>query len=120
MKYLILLFLITSTATFASEDQRSPYYFEVTAHNGDGIFSLLRRYELLGPECNLHFFLRENSLSLEDQLIVGRKYKIPVLIYRYNGVSIRSTIDDSDWDKAVRIKQYNEKILANGLRSTSY
>lgn len=120
MKYLILLFLTTSITTYASEDQRSPYYFEVTAQNGDGIYSLLRRYELLGPECNLHFFLRENSLSLEDQLIVGRKYKIPVLIYRYNGVSIRSTIDDSDWDKAVRIKQYNEKILANGLRSTSY
>lgn len=120
MHKVVATILVMWTSAAFSFGMASPYYFEVEAESGDGIFSLLRRYELLEPSCNLDFFLSENELELDDPLIVGNKYKLPVLIYRYNGKSIRSTIGDYNWDKAVRIKQYNESILAKGVRSTHY
>ena len=45
---------------------------------------------------------------------------MPILIYRYDGKSIRTTIADSDYPRAVRIQQYNEKIRSAGLRQTRY
>ncbi|MBT8229199.1 MAG: N-acetylmuramoyl-L-alanine amidase, partial [Bacteroidia bacterium] len=64
--------------------------------------------------------LELNKMTIKDHLIVGRHYAIPVLIYDYNGTSIRTTIGIDDWDKAVRIKEYNDKILSKKLRRTNY
>jgi N-acetylmuramoyl-L-alanine amidase len=43
-----------------------------------------------------------------------------VLIYEYDGRSIRSTIGIDNWDLAVRIAKYNRALQARGLRSSSY
>lgn len=120
MRFGIFIFWQLLLLSGLNASSGSPYYFEVEAAPGDGIFSLLRRYQLLEPSCNLEFFLQKNTLKLEDPLITGKKYMLPVLIYRYDGASIRSTIVDQDWDKAVRIKRYNEGVLSAGLRSTHY
>lgn len=97
-----------------------PYYFKVEAHKGDGIFSLLRRYKLDKHPCNLEKFLELNQMQRNESLQLNKEYLIPVLIYAYNGTSIRSTIGDSDMEKALRIKSYNEYLLAQMLRQSSY
>ncbi|MBT8189755.1 MAG: N-acetylmuramoyl-L-alanine amidase, partial [Bacteroidia bacterium] len=102
--------------SFAAES----FYHSVKAEKGDGIFSLLRRYHLDDHQCNKDRFLELNKMTIKDHLIVGRHYAIPVLIYDYNGTSIRTTIGIDDWDKAVRIKEYNDKILSKKLRRTNY
>jgi len=65
-------------------------------------------------------FLDLNSLSAKAPLYRHKKYKLPIYLYNYNGKSIRSTIGIDDWDKAVRIKKYNEALLNKGLRSTHF
>ena len=97
-----------------------PYYHSVPVAQGDGVISLLRRYALTEHDCNLNQFYKLNNLESKDPLLKGVKYKIPVLIYAYNGQSIRSSIGINDWDKAVRIQKYNETLLASGLRKTHY
>ena len=72
-------------------------YFEVEVRSGEGIFSLLRKYKLLDNPCNLNKFLELNDKKSQSKLILGRKYKLPLLVYQYNGSSIRSTLGINDW-----------------------
>ena len=107
----LLLFL--STILLGTDVSRS--YYKTKPKSGDGIYSLLRRYHLLN-ECNLSHFYEINNLQGSSVLITGKDYKLPVYIYRYNGKSIRSTIDDPDLEKALRIKEFNEHLRRDGLR----
>ncbi|MDX1684004.1 MAG: N-acetylmuramoyl-L-alanine amidase [Saprospiraceae bacterium] len=116
----LLVTYITSLFLFLDPASNEPYYHSVHVNDGDGCWSLLRRYGLDDHSCNFDHFYRINDLKKEDVLIKGKKYKIPVLIYRYNGKSIRSSIGNDDWDKAIRIKEYNEMLLKRGLRRTHY
>ena len=114
-KFLIVT-LLMSTSLLAFE----PYYHSVKAKQGEGIYSLLRKYQLLDYTCNMAKFCELNDLKKDDALIVGRDYKLPIKIYEYNGMSIRTTIGIENWEHAVRIKDYNEKILEKNLRQTKY
>lgn len=99
---------------------QTPTYHKVEAINGDGILSLMRRYQLNTHECNFQQFYMLNKMTRNSSLQKGRSYYIPVLIYEYNGKSIRSTIKDDDWDKAIRIREYNKYILRADLRKQTY
>lgn len=98
---------------------QAPFH-EVKPKKGDGILTLLTRYKLQQYQCNIDKFYALNNLKKNAPLYTYKKYKIPVYIYKYNGKTIRSTVDISDWDKAVRIQMYNEDILKRGLRRTHF
>ncbi len=112
ISFLLVLFVANSAI---SQD-----YYRVKAAKGDGIFSLLRRYNLIDDKCNLEHFLDINNLRRNSKLKIGNLYKMPVLIYFYDGKSIRSTIGKNDLKKALRIQKYNESILRKGLRRKNY
>ena len=103
-----------------SPNEKEPAFHQVEAKSGDGIFSLLRRYKLDEQRCDIEKFLELNQLQRGDPLHLGKSYEIPVLLFDYNGVSIRSTIGDDDMEKALRIQAYNEYLLAQQLRTSSY
>lgn len=104
----------------ASVMAQSVPYHSTTARSGDGVYSLLRRYNLTKSACNLGKFYEINQLTKESTLLAGKEYLLPIYLYTYNGKSIRSTIGEDDWDKAVRIQKYNEAILAKGQRKTHF
>ena len=87
---------------------------------GDGVYSLLRRYNLNTSNCNIEYFKDINGLNSDLSLISDKSYKLPVFIYKYNGSSIRSTIEINDWDLARNIQSFNETLYTNGLRSKDY
>ena len=95
-------------------------YFTVKAVSGDGIYALMRRYGLDGNSCNFTKFYTLNSLKKNSHLIVGRTYELPILLYEFNGRTIRSTIGIDDWNLAVRIQDYNERMLAEKQRDQSF
>jgi N-acetylmuramoyl-L-alanine amidase len=96
------------------------YYFQAEAMAGDGALSMLKRYHLEGSNCNLDQFYQLNKLTTASPLYSGKKYYLPILIYRYNGKSIRTTIGDPDYQKAVRIQNYNGRLLSKNLRNQTY
>ncbi len=98
----------------------APYFYSVVAKAGDGITILLNRYELDEYECNMDKFLEMNNLSRKDLLFEGKEYKLPVMIYQYNGQSIRSTLGINDMEAAKRIANYNRIILNRNLRKSDY
>ncbi len=95
-------------------------FVRVPAATGDGIYSLLRRYQLDEHTCNFKRFYQLNRLQEDAFLIAGRDYLLPIMRYRFNGKTIRSSIGLDNWDVAVRIQEYNEKMLQAQLREASF
>ena len=101
-------------------EHAEPEYHKVPALQGDGVFSLLRRYQLDQYSCNHDEFYRINDMSRKDGLVVGKYYALPVLIYTYNGKTIRSSIGIEDWNTAKSIETYNDLMLEEGYQKESF
>ncbi len=109
----LLLSLVCISSTYADG---KPYYHKVPAKSGDSVESLMKRYLLHKHDCNYREFYLINKLEEGALLIKAKEYFIPVLIYDYNGKSIRTTVGLDGWEQAVRVKQYNERIKEKKLR----
>lgn len=87
---------------------------------GDGVYSILRRYQLDGHSCNFEKFYEINSLQKNARLRQGNSYLIPVFQYDFDGKTIRSSIGINDYDTALGIQKYNELLHEIGVKSSSY
>ncbi len=116
MKRLFVLSLVLLNVSLVwSQD-----YVRVVARPGEEVLSLLSWYKLHEYQCNFDKFYELNDLKADSKLKHNTVYKLPILLYRYNGKSIRTTIGDEDINKALRIKAYNEQMLEVGLMTTSF
>jgi N-acetylmuramoyl-L-alanine amidase len=95
-------------------------YLKIQAQKGDGINILLNRYNVAGFPCSVDTFLILNGLKRTDHLQLARTYRLPIYVYDYNDVSIRTTINNNNYDRAVFIQKYNEEMLNSGLRDFDY
>ena len=109
---LITLFLVSLRSV-------SQKWINVKANSGDNRILLLKKYSI-SDQCSKDKFLKLNTLNSDDFLIKGKSYKLPVKEYDYNGKSIRSTINISNYNQAKRIQLWNETIVKNGVKQKSY
>ncbi len=112
---IIVGFLFFTTTLFAGNEK----YLKVTPEKGEGVYAMLRRYSLETTACNLNKFKEINGLK-DLNLLKGKSYKLPIMIYKYNGKSIRSTLNNYDLKLAKRIQAFNEQAQKNGLRKKDY
>jgi len=117
-RFLITIFF--SSVAWSFLIAKDTTFLEASAKPGDGVYSFLRRYALDNYSCNFEKFYKLNKLSRNAKLIVGRTYKLPVIVYKFNGKTIRSTIGIDNWDLAIRIQTYNEEMLEQELREKSF
>ena len=108
--------IIISLPSLKAEDQ----FLQVEARSGDGIYSILRRYQLDNYSCNFQKFYKLNKLRRNSALKIGRKYFVPLLIYDFNGKNIRTSIGKDDYDLALSIQHYNEEMHELKIRETSF
>ena len=92
----------------------------VEAQSGDGIYSILRRYQLLDYGCNLPEFLRLNNLRNNQQLIRGRRYELPIDVTEFDGRTIRSSTGNDNYNRAYSIQLYNEGLTEAGIRPLDF
>lgn len=95
-------------------------YVTTIAKSGDDPVALLTRYNLHNYECNHSEFLRINNLRKGSPLKTAATYKLPMEVVVYNGKSIRTTLNITDWRVAKRIEIYNQLALAQGLRTDNF
>ena len=108
LKYTFLPIFLLCLSFVANAE---PSFHQVKAQDGDGVYSLLRRYNLDVYRCNFSKFYALNDLRKSATLVKGRSYYLPIFVYRYDGKSIRTTLGISDWDQAVRIQTYNNELV---------
>lgn len=115
---LLILLTFLSFTLFAQNYS----YMTVVAKKGDGIYTLLKKHQLSSSSKNRKHFvsLNQGNLTSNDGLILGKTYKLPILVYSYNGKSIRSTIDMWDYQKAKKIESYNYKLKSHGVKKSIY
>ena len=113
-RLMLLLLFACLSSTLRAE------HLTVVAQNGDGVFSVLRTYNLLEFPCNIKEFYRLNELRSGAKLYIGRTYKLPVEIYQFNGKTIRSSTENANYDRALDIQHYNEALLAKEVRKTDF
>jgi N-acetylmuramoyl-L-alanine amidase len=119
MTRLLTLFLLILVLG-AHRPPADPEFYTAKALPGDGVFSLLRRYDLDRNSCNVSKFYALNDLKNGSQLKVGQSYLLPIYIYDFDGKTIRSSVGIKDWETAKSIETYNEKMMKDGYRSSSF
>ena len=95
-------------------------YLTAVAQPGDDVAGLLTRYALFDYPCNVNQFFSINKLRVGSRIKAETTYKLPVEVVTYNGKSIRSTLNISDWKTAKRIEEYNKYALDEGLRPDNF
>ncbi len=115
-----LIFMFGIAWTTVSFSLNEPKFYKTNALPGDGVFSILRRYNLDRNSCNHDQFYKINKLKSGAQLKVGKTYFLPILIYSFNGKTIRSSIGIDDWNVAKSIEDYNNVMFKDGYRQKSF
>lgn len=114
-----ILILVVKLNFFIPNDNSGNFH-TVKAEKGDGVLSILRRFHLDKNRCNFDKFLELNQLSKESGLLEGKIYLVPILEKKFNGINIRSSLGIEDFDLAVEIQLYNEKMNSLKLKEKSY
>lgn len=117
LKITAIFFAVLFSFSFSFGETK---FYEVPALPGDGVYSLLRRYGLDNYSCNHSKFYALNKLKNGAQLKVGKTYALPILIYHFNGKTIRSSVGINDWNIAKKIEAYNDKMLKDGYRQKPF
>jgi len=111
-----LLVLCLSSALQAAD------YVTDSPKPGDGVFTILKRYQLMPSSSYIEKFneLNAGRLGEDGGLQIGRDYRLPIERHRFDGITIRSTLETDDYALAKRIQTYNETVHRLGLKPSPY
>lgn len=112
IRRLLIICILLAPFAFANAGSN----LSITVQKGDGIHTIMERYALAENACNMDSFLSLNRLGPTDYLLLDRKYRLPIMEVEYNGKSIRTTLGFDDYEKALRIQKFNEKLLEKGVK----
>lgn len=104
----------------ATQKDGSPVYLQTVAQNGENMEALLERFGLSDYDCNKDHFCKINNVKRTARLKPGSSYKLPIQLLKYNGKSIRTTLNITDWQVAKRIDNFNREALERGLREDNF
>lgn len=97
-----------------------PVWLQVKAQSGDDVPTLLDRFGLYDHACNISQFFKINKLPEDYRLKAGASYSLPIQLVRYNGKSIRTTLNIADWRTAKDIETYNKAMREQGVRADDF
>ncbi|MCB0737714.1 MAG: N-acetylmuramoyl-L-alanine amidase [Bacteroidetes bacterium] len=116
LKYSLLLFaLIAITAV-----DNAPAHLKYVAQAGDGIYAIMRKYQLDQANCNLQYFFKINDLHNDDALQKNQVYQLPITVHTFDGKSIRSSVNTENLKLATAIQDYNDQMFKNGLKNEDF
>lgn len=97
-------------------------YLEVKPKNGDGVYSLFDRYDLpYNEKYKSKFYeLNEGKFTRNKGLLRFKKYRLPIRLIQFNGITIRSTIDYDNYPNAKKIQDYNDKLHDKGIKPEDF
>lgn len=106
--HIIYLVLIPFTIYGKEPNNLNIKYLQIKAKKGQGVLSLMREFNLTPYSCSLDEFYKINGLKKSDGLIEGKSYFLPIIITKFDGKSIRSSLNIKDYDLAKSIENFND------------
>lgn len=120
MRLLLTLFFITLSGVAAAAPSDAEWV-EARIKAGEGITTLLDKYSIPATTASIKLFKTINTRFAEgDGLLIGKLYRLPIYIVRYNGRNIRESVGGITLEEARRIEKYNKLMLSKGLQKSSY
>jgi N-acetylmuramoyl-L-alanine amidase len=116
--HVVLACLWIPLSSFQPDNQ--PQYLQVKIVKALSIEQLLKRYQLDGYECNLAQFLKLNKMTKPQSLVQNRVYNLPILLYNFDGKTIRNSLGINDLAVAQSIQSYNVSLYNDGIRKQTY
>ncbi|BDC97742.1 N-acetylmuramoyl-L-alanine amidase [Persicobacter psychrovividus] len=115
-----LFFLLLFTLPQIAFSQNSHEFVKAKVLKGEGVFALLRRYQLVDFSQNIDYFYGLNQLGPNKHLQEGVAYSLPMYLVKYNGKSIRSTLGIDSWAIAQDIADYNDAMVKGKLKAKDF
>jgi N-acetylmuramoyl-L-alanine amidase len=120
--FLLLIFFLACLwiplSSFQPDTQ--PQYLQVKIVKEMSIEQLLKRYQLDEYECNAQQFLKLNKMAKPQPLVQNRIYNLPILLYNFDGKTIRNSLGINDLNIAKSIQSYNLSLYNEGIRKQTY
>lgn len=114
----LLLFIFTfclHSILFSQE------YVESKPLKGKGVKNLLEHYQLNSDSEAISVFASINGLDRYNPvLLADNTYKLPIRIFVFNGVNIRTTINNPDYETALSVQHFNEELHARSLKPADF
>lgn len=97
-------------------------YLEDKPKAGDGIDSFLRRYDLIVDTKNKSTFydINPDKFTKSGGLILGQFYKLPIQVFTFDDVTIRSSIGNQNYQYALSIQHYNERMFKKRVKAKDF
>jgi N-acetylmuramoyl-L-alanine amidase len=95
-------------------------WLEINAGKNESLATIFERYDLGDFDCNAHKFRKLNDLKETAKIKSGKTYKLPIFIVKFNGKSIRTTLNIKDLNTAKRIETFNKNAFERGTRDDDY
>jgi N-acetylmuramoyl-L-alanine amidase len=118
---LLILFLACLWIPLSSfQPDTQPQYLQVKIVKQMTIEQLLKRYQLDEYECNAQKFLSLNKMAQSQSLSQNRIYNLPILLYNFDGKTIRNSLGINNLAVAKSIQSYNLNLYNEGIRKQTY
>lgn len=113
---------VIAILSFFSAKMIAAEFLEIHPQKGDGIYSLLKKYDLPIDSSYFNKFIEinQNKISKNNELYEHYTYKLPIFIYEYNGVNIRTSTGIDNYDLALEIQKWNRKLTKNKIKKQDY
>ena len=117
MKRLIFLLVFFSfSSALLSQSKDTGTWISHTIKKGEFAAKIFSAYDLWN-EMDQNKFWELNSIKNKDVLLINKKYLIPIKQFKHNAPSIRSTLGFNDYDHALAIQIWNEKMERKGVKT---
>lgn len=113
---LFCLFWGNQTISANPSPQSKGSYVTIKAREGDGVYSLLRKYKLLDDPANLKLFYTINKIKANSELVKGRIYKLPLMVHQHDGKSLKSSLGWKEGPLLKGLENYNNYLAQEKLK----
>lgn len=116
----ILIVCIFLNALYLHAQKKPLNHVKIVVEEGETIGTLIQKYDLDGSQCNLNHFYTLNKMKWGDILKKDQSYFLPILVYKFDDKSIRSSTNITDWTVAGRIQNYNDWLYQENVKEGDF
>jgi N-acetylmuramoyl-L-alanine amidase len=122
IKYKALILLLLMIIPHSTLFDQNFEYLSAKPRRGDGLYLFFQRYAIPYTQQMQKKFraMNHGKFGKNGVLLLHNSYQLPIHIRTFNGKTIRSSINNNDYNYAKMIEQYNDRMHRLGVKSEDF